>query len=162
LKVIQAERIFKYLLPSLNALRPEEILEVRDKVQDTREGFSLHLQRLSKDIEEQLSEDASAVEVSKYAQSVVETELVPDYREFERQLSAENAGFWANVLNKTKAVCEIDVPPWTPKFYAELVSRLGLAALETIEDKKTKLTNKRQAFNFMRAFEQFGQRHASD
>lgn len=156
MKAVQAEAIFTYLLPALSQLYPEEILAVREKVKDTREGFSMHLQKLSKAIERQLKNEASVPEMSNYARSVVETELIPDYREFVRQLSAEKAGFWSKVLNKVKSLFEIDSPPWSLKFLADLATKLGFTALQTVQSRKDQLSNKSQTFHFMRTLERLG------
>ncbi|MGZ8842425.1 MAG: hypothetical protein ACXW18_02105 [Pyrinomonadaceae bacterium] len=149
----EAKAVFSYLLPALNDLEPDQILEVRHKVKDTREGFSMHLQKLSKGIEERSKGNESSSEIEKWAKSVSETELIPDYREFRRQLSSKRSTRWANILDKARKVFEIDASPVTPKFYGELLTALGLAALTSSAASEDKLSNQSQAFQFMRVVE---------
>ena len=148
-KACEAKALFAYILPKTEGLLPEQILEVRAKVKDTREGFSLHLQKLSKDVEARLKGDDSLDGILEFSRSVIETQLIPDYREFVRQLSAERAGFWSKVLDAGSKALQIDAAPWTPKFYGELMKALGLTALVAQSEKKQRLTNVSQAYQFM-------------
>ncbi|MBM4043800.1 MAG: hypothetical protein FJ279_01680 [Planctomycetes bacterium] len=149
LKAIQARAIFTYFLPSLSQLRDDQILEVRRKVRDLREGFSMHLQTLSKGVEERISGGEGPEELTAYARSVVETDLIPDYREFRRQLAAEKGGFWSQVLDRAGKVFEIDTAPWTPKFYGDVLKALGFTALAYASARKESLSNRSQALQFM-------------
>lgn len=150
---VEAKITVSYLLPAMNYLGADEILEVRNKVKDTREGFSFHLQKLSKGVEDRLKGGESASEVNAWAKRVIETELIPDYREFRRQLKAEKAGFWKNVLDVTSRAFAIDAAPWTPKFYGELLKALGITALTYNAEQKERLSNRSQAFQFMSVVE---------
>jgi hypothetical protein len=158
LKAAQATGILAYLLPSLDALDTEQILAVREKVKDTREGFSMHLQRLSKQVEQALGDKQGPADVARAAQCVVETELIPDYREFRRQLAAERTGWWAHVLDGATKVLEVNAAPWTPKFYGALLEALGVSALTAAAESKERLSNRSQAFYFMKGLEDFDQR----
>src|SRR5262249_32177710 len=89
MKFLEAKSVFSYCLPKLRKLNAEQILQVRERVKDTREGFSLHLQKLSKGVEQRLRGGESDAEIEQFAKSVVETDLIPDYGEFRRQLGAE-------------------------------------------------------------------------
>lgn len=150
LKSLMASSVFKILLPNLERLHPEEILEVRNKVAATREGFSLHLQSLSAEVEKRIKEGDQLKDITRYATSVIETQLIPDYYEFKRQLSAERSGFWCNVLDKFSKVAEISSAPWTPAFYAELLKALGFSFLTGISEHKRLLSNRSQAFQFLK------------
>ena len=150
---LQAQHVFAYLVPALSGLEPEEILAVRDKVKDNREGFLMHLQKLSKEVEARIREGVHIREISEHARSVVETDLIPDYVEFRRQLEAEKAGFWARVLDKASKVMEINAPPWTPKFYGDLIGAIGLTGMEADSASKSKLSNRVQAFHFISKIE---------
>jgi hypothetical protein len=154
LKSLLAHSTFRFVLPKLSKLHPEEILKVREEVKDTREGFSMHLQSLSAEVESRLKEGDKFTDVAKYARSVVETKLIPDYFEFKRQLSAKRAGFWGRVLDKVSNVAEIDSAPWTPKFYAELVKALGFTLLSTLSERQESLSNKNQAYQFIKTVQE--------
>lgn len=153
LKSLMALSAFKFLLPQINNLHPDQILEVRNAVADTREGFSMHLQTLSKEVENRIEEGDSLADVSRYAQSVVETMLVPQYTEFRRQIAAKKAGFWGKVLDKASKFAEIDAAPWTPKFYAELINALGFTILSGVSERENTLSNRSQAHQFLNVAE---------
>lgn len=154
LKAVEARATFDYLLPAIGYLNAEEILQVREKVKDLREGFSMHLQKLSKGVEDALKGDESLNEIDRWAKSVVETELIPDYREFRRQLAAQRSGFWSKVLDATAKVFQIEAAPWTPKFYGEFLKAIGVTILTATAERKDSLSNKSQAYHFMRLVEE--------
>jgi hypothetical protein len=149
LKALQALHTFRYLVPCVGTLPPEEILTLREKLSDTREGFAMHLQTLSADVEARIAGGEDINDLSRYAQAVIETKLIPDYYEFKRQLSAERSGFWLKVIEATRKVFEVEVPPWTPKFYGEVLAALGVSFLVSTEARRESLSNRSQAFQFM-------------
>src|SRR5262249_6322909 len=126
MKFLEAKSVFSYCLPKLRKLNAEQILQVRERVKDTREGFSLHLQKLSKGVEQRLRGGESDAEIEQFAKSVVETDLIPDYGEFRRQLGAERLGNWKTVLDAAGKILSIDANPWTPKFWGEILAALGV------------------------------------
>src|SRR5262249_20727027 len=147
MKYLQATTVFSYLLPGLRGLGPDEILRIRERVKDTREGFSLHLQKLSKGVEQRLQGGEPLEEAEKFARGVVETELLPDYGEFRRQLGAERSGRWKSVLDIAGKILSIDANPVTPKFWGQVLVAAGLP-LGAAEAKKDQLSNRHQAFQF--------------
>jgi hypothetical protein len=126
---------------------------VRDKVKDLREGFSMHLQKLSRDVEDGLKSGESLDEIESWTKSVIETELIPDYREFRRQLVAERSGFWNKVLDAAAKVFQIEAVPWSPKVYGELLKAIGVTILTTTAEGEERLSNRSQAYHFMRLVE---------
>lgn len=50
-KALIAETVIRFVLPKVAALHPDQILAVRESVSATREGFALHLQQLTSNIE---------------------------------------------------------------------------------------------------------------
>jgi hypothetical protein len=152
-KTLLARELFRYLLPAIQSLEPEQILQVREKVVDTREGFSMHLQKLSAEIEKRVQGQESIDSIAQYARSLVETEIVPDYSEFRRQLAAERVGFWSNVLSKTSKVFEIREPITSPKFWGEIVAALGVPLPPLMEMKRAALTNRHLSFQFLQTIE---------
>ena len=150
LKLALAESTFSFLLPATNALEPDDILALREKVKDNREGFSMHLQKLSANVEGRVNAGDSHEDIAKYAQSVIETELIPDYTEFMRQLQAHDKANTANkVLAPLAKVLEIESPVTSIKFWAELAKIIGFDVLKGVADDES-YTNKNQALQFMR------------
>ncbi len=150
MKFLEAKSVFSYCLPKLGKLNAEQILQVREKVKDTREGFSLHLQKLSRGVEQRLRGGDSIKDIEHFALSIVETELIPDYGEFRRQLSAEHLGLWKIVLATTGKILSIDANPSTPKFWGQMLEALGVP-LDMSDGLKEELSNKTQAFQFMKS-----------
>jgi len=148
-KAAEALHTFKYLMPGLNRLHPEEILEIRLKVKHLREGFSLHLQRLSAKVESALQEDSGWEEISRIARNVIETELIPDYHEFRRLLTARRIGFWARIFNLAGQIIQINALPWKPAFWSRLPMTLGGLVAGEIKEEKERFSNANLAYRFM-------------
>lgn len=155
LKALEAKAAITYVFPTLSSLMPEEMLEIRSKVSDNREGFSMYLQELSKDIEDRLDGGESPGEVFSFVESIIETKLVPYFYEFKRQLVAERTVSGNRVLDSLGRISEIDAPFSSAKFWIELLRALGLA-IPSAAEQKERASNKSQAFQFMRTIEDFG------
>lgn len=148
-----AKSTFRYFLPRLRSLRPEDLMNLRLKTRDTREGFLMHLQKLSKGLDELAKGEASFSEVCGFAQNIVETDLIPDYREFKRQLGAMRVGRWGRVLDAGGHIAEIDAAPWTPKFWAQLLKAFGMTAIASSANSTDVYSNRYQAFQLMSTIE---------
>lgn len=146
---LEAEATFSYLLPKLRLRHPTQILELREKTADTREGFSMHLWTLSKGLAEHTNENVPVKEIARFANDMIRRELIPDFLEFRRQLEAMKADKWNKVLDAAGKVAEIDAAPWTPKFWALLLKALGITLVTSAAEQKEMLSNKYQAFKFM-------------
>lgn len=158
LKAAEASHTFKYLLPQISSLSLDEILLLRQKLKDTREGFSMHLQTLSKEVEAGINAGAQFDEISREALKIVETSLIPDYREFSKQLTFERTSFGGKVLDAAGKILEIDVAPWTPKFWGQTFKALGSIIGLFSEKEKAFRTNKEQAFRFMHFCERYSKK----
>jgi len=134
-------------------LQPDQILEVRRKVSDLREGFSMHLQSLTADIDAQLKGGESAEEIARYAQGVMETKFEPQYVEFKRQLGSVNVGKAGKVLDVMGRVFEIDASLLSPKFWVEMLKLGKLLVIGGAEELKESLSNERQAYHLMHLVE---------
>lgn len=153
LAALEAEATFSYLLPKIRTFHATQILELREKVADTREGFTMHLWKLSKGLEEHAKENTPVKEIAKYAKNLIETDLIPDYREFHRQLAATKAGRLEKFLDAAGKIVEIDAAPWTPKFLGRLLKAMGLSIVTAASEREQLLSNKYQAFQFMSEIE---------
>jgi hypothetical protein len=149
LVALEAAATFRYLLPKISTFHPTQILELRDKVKDTREGFTMHLWKLSRGLQEQANDGTSLSEIARFAESLIKTDLIPDYREFQRQLQSMRAEKWGKVLDAAGKVAEIDAAPWTPKFWALILKAIGMTALRSDSERANALSNRYQAFKFM-------------
>jgi hypothetical protein len=73
-----------------------------------------------KRLEERAWQGADLKETANFAQSLIETDLIPDFREFQRQLRAVESRKWGKVLDAAGKIVEIDAAPWSPNFWALL------------------------------------------
>ncbi len=148
-KWILAHEAFSYMIPSLNALTPGQILEVRDKVADTREGFAMHLQKLSREVEQRTSAGDSIDSIKQYARSIIETDLIPDFAEFRRQLSAERMGFWAKLLDVASKGLRLLIPAARADLAGSGFTTLSAIMSLTGERREAQNTNVRLAYQFL-------------
>lgn len=146
---LEATATFRYLLPKLHTYHPTQILELRDKIKDTREGFTLHLWKLSSGLKECAEHGVSVGEAARFAENIIRTDLIPDYREFQRQFESMRADKWGKVLDAAGRIAEIDAAPWTPKFWGMLLKAIGVTALGFKAAERELLSNRYQAFQFM-------------
>ena len=153
LVALEAEATFSYLLPKLRLYHPVQILELRERVADTREGFTMHLFKLSKGLEERAREDVPIKEIARFADDLIRSDLIPDFKQFCRQLKAMEAGRWTKVLDATGKLAEIDATPWTPKFWSLILKALGITIVTSGAELKETLSNQYQAFKFMSELE---------
>jgi hypothetical protein len=146
LVALEAKATFQYYLPKIYAHEPDLILELREKVADSRVGFCTYLLELSAGIEERIKEYASSEELEGFAEDVVQTKLRPACVELTNQLRQRAVKKGNKVVDALTDVLEIDARFASPKFLGEVLKLLGL--LDSIKD-LNELTNKYQAFKFV-------------
>jgi hypothetical protein len=143
--------LFQYYVPQLDTLNAEQILEVRDYLKDTKEGFTYYINQITDDVEQRIKSGNLTEMVA--AQKTFERKILPLYVEFRRQLAAKKTGYWANVLAASADFFKVDATPWTPKFYGELLKWLGVVLNLTAKDEEALLTNQSQAFQYLATLE---------
>ena len=149
LKSLLAEKAFRYVLPALSELHPEQILEIRRKVAGIREGFSMHLQKLTGGIDARLKGGETFAEITKYAQNVFETELEPDYVDFKKLLGAEKVAVGGKVCSIVGSIFSaVAIGHPSPLLVALGIGTDLIAKQSTDSD-----TNERQAYHFMHLVE---------
>jgi hypothetical protein len=134
-------------VPQLNALHPEQILEIRELVQETKEGFVDYIFEAVDDVEARLI-SGSVTEVEA-AQKTVERKLLPKYHEFQRQLQAQRGGFWSEVLAAGSTLLQIDATPWTPKFYGQIIEAFFGPLGNIAEAEAEARSNANQAYQYL-------------
>ena len=157
-KAVMAETVISYLLPQMSALQPDEIIELRSALSSTREGFSMHLQSLTAKINEAILSDEPLSKIEPFAKGLVETTLLPDYYEFKRQILARASKFGDKVIDAAGKILEIDVAPWTPKFYGDLLKAVRGLFTSGMEELNESRSNQRQAYNFMKTIDESASR----
>lgn len=148
-KWLMAHEAFAYFVLSLTELTSEQILEVRDEVADTREGFAMHLQKLSRETERRSSAGDPLDTIKAHARSIIETDLIPDFMEFRRQLSAKRAGFWCKLLDVAAKSVRLLVPMTQPELAGSGFATLSAIMAITCERRGDRNTNVGLAFQFL-------------
>jgi hypothetical protein len=151
--------LFEYRFPELQGLTAEQIVEVRDYIKDTKEGFVDYIFQTVDDVEARLKSGDKSEEGA--ARKTVERKLVPWYDELCRQLKSKKAGFWANVLAAGAKFLKIDATPWTPKFYGDLFEIFG-SMDEVTKAKAEAQSNASQAFQYLARMESNIMKASSD
>jgi hypothetical protein len=146
------QTLFRFQVPRVADLHPDEILEVRAYLKDSKEGFVDLMFELTDDIESRLrSGDSSELAA---ATKTVERKLLPKYREFRRQLNAKKMGFWSKVLARGAKFLQIDAAPWTPKFYGSILEGLFGTLDDAAQDDEKRYTREGQAFQYLARLEE--------
>lgn len=139
--------LFQLQIPQLQALTAEQVLEVRDYLQDTKEGFKDYIYTMVDDVEKRLKNgDKFELEA---AQKIAERKILTSYDEFCRQLKAKKTGFWSKVLVSGGKFLQIDAAPWVPKFWGGLIGALFGSVDEAEKRAEEAQKNKSQAFQYL-------------
>jgi hypothetical protein len=136
--------LFSYQIPKLQSLHPEQILEVREELQDTKEGFVDYIFELSDDIAGRIKNGSSAEDA---ARETVQRKLLPKYHEFRRQIEMKRTGFWSSVLVAGGKFMAIDATPLSPKFWGEIFQAVFGTFAEQAQIEA--MSNATQAFQYV-------------
>jgi hypothetical protein len=151
IKAIAAKTLFRFVLPRISELAPEEILDLREKLSDFRAGFSYHLQSLCGEIFEAIRSGANMGEVTAHASALVEIKILPDLHEYQSQLSARRTRSGERILDTVGRVLRIEASPWTPRFFGDVLEAVAPGLLEANVEREARASNKGQALQFLAA-----------
>jgi hypothetical protein len=108
LTAILADECIRIVLPQCEAIRPSELLEVREALSDQLVPFRMSMQRLTKELRAALSTDAELPDVWREARFVAESEVQPAVHELARRVKQEKDRLLSRVFGK--------VVSWIPFF----------------------------------------------
>src|SRR5262249_13319839 len=91
-----ATSLFRYRVPYLSALSPDQIFEARDRLKEFKEGFTDLVFSATDDVLTRLKAGEQSEAIA--ADKTVTRKLKPLLDELARQLGEKENGFWANVL----------------------------------------------------------------
>ena len=151
LLALEAQCTFQYLVPKLATLHATQILEVREKVKDTREGFTMHLRELSYGLLDRLRDSAELADIKYFADNLINNKLIPTFKEFERQVKAEAATRRGIILDAANDVITIEVPTLPVRYDPLGFLSFGGMAPSSGSERMGELSNQRQAFRFMQS-----------
>jgi len=143
--------LFSYQFPQIATLPAERILELRHFLSREREGFVAYLNSLTEEVERYSKEGPGWEETA--ARKLVERKIVPQFLEFRRCLESKSASFWSNVLAAGAKFMQIDVSPWTPKFYFALLEAITGSISERGKFEEQSKSNAGQAFQYLAKLE---------
>jgi hypothetical protein len=144
--------LFQYQVPQLQILNAEQILEVREYLKDTKEGFRYYINEMTDDVERRIQEhNLSDLEAS---QKTFERKIQPQYEEFRRKLAAKKTGFWSKIAVAGGKFLQVNAAPWTPAFWGAVLEMFGVSLDEfSKSEQENFLSNKSQAFNYIATLE---------
>src|SRR5262249_443487 len=143
----------------LGRLRPDEILEVRDRLRDLKEGFADYVATQLDDVQQRLK--SGDPDLLTAAGETVEGRLVPWYHEMKRQVGDQRTGFWAKNAAMSGKFLQIDAAPWTPKFYGGVLEMFGAKIGEAAKFESESRSNASCAFQFLSRLEHETSRRAT-
>ncbi|MFC6047171.1 hypothetical protein ACFPYM_04910 [Methylobacterium hispanicum] len=136
--------------PQLAALKPEQILEVREFTGSYRDGFRAYLAELADDVEAKTKDGYSLDQSGKI---VFERKVEPKLLEEIRQSIPCKIAWWADLLKKSFAIggnaVTICAAPWSAGNYTKLSENMGDFVKAIAVPLKEKRSNKGQAFQFI-------------
>lgn len=139
-------------IPVLTSLNSDQILEIKEKVKDSKLGYQQYLNQLADDIEQRILSGNENELVA--ARKTAERKVIPEYENYLKQITAKEFGFGTKVLSAGGKFLQVDAAPWTPKFWGAIIecfsSILGHAA---DRDKDSYLSNEKQAFCYLATLE---------
>jgi hypothetical protein len=148
-----ARTVFSLVIPNLEKLSPDQVIDLRQKVREPREGFRDHLIELIDDVEHRLQ--GGSVTESIAALETIKHKVMPSFDEYQRKLLAQETGFWSEVAVRGAKFLQVDASPWTPKFYGAILELLFGNVVDASKLDRAELNNKSQAFQYMGALKEF-------
>lgn len=124
-------------------LGPKELLKLRKKYADEREGLMYYMDELSNSVRQHLRDGASPDEA---AIRSLESELLPKIREFKKQKSLT---IKQRFLKYIKGFANIDAALWSPKFFYQFSKAALGVANDMASDKTMDATNRMQSFRLL-------------
>jgi len=97
---ILAEECVNILVPSCREVSPEEILEIRQTLNDLLIPFRISLQRLSKDLRDAINSNMNINEIRREAKFIVESQVEPAVFELKKRIETANSKLFNKVFGK--------------------------------------------------------------
>jgi hypothetical protein len=144
-----AKNLFRYVLPQVVDLHPEEILRLREQTKENRAGFSLYVTSLISDFALQFASGADLSDLSHKIDFIVTTKIAPELNEFEKKLASTRTVRGTKLLDAASRILQIEAAPWTPKFIGSVIQAVFPNILPSEEERRERNTNKYQAMQFM-------------
>jgi hypothetical protein len=148
-----SEAAFKLVLPVVSNIPVDDIMELRLRTEEFREGFRSYIQSISLDARQLATAGAPITEIRRYCEELVSTQLSPLLAEHQRQLSALQAQKVAGKFEILSKFLEIETGPWAPKFWTELFKILSSSANVTSTELIEKKSNLNLTLNLLRLVE---------
>lgn len=139
-------------IPMLASLNADQILELREKVQDAKQGYRQYINQLTDDVEGRvLSGHSTEFDA---ARKTAERKVIPAYEEYLKQLKATEAGLGAKLLAAGGKFLQVDAAPWTPKFWGAILECFSTVIGSAAEqNREAYLSNEKQAFHYLATVE---------
>ncbi|CTQ58133.1 hypothetical protein [Roseibium album] len=150
INAILSEAAFQVVLPVISRIAVDDIMELRLRTEDFREGFRTYIQSISLEARQMASAGEDITEVRRYCRDLVSTQLTPLLAEHQRQLSALKTQKVAGNFEIISKFLEIETGPWAPKFWTELFKILSSSTNETAAELTNRKSNLNLTLNLLR------------
>ena len=97
---ILAQECVKIMIPDCRVATPQEILEIREKLNDTLIPFRLSLQKLSKDLRKALDSNVDIEQIHQEAKFIAESSIEPAVYELRRNIEKSDSKIFNKVFGK--------------------------------------------------------------
>lgn len=104
-----------FVIPPMNKICDEDILEVREKLKNELIPFRASMLSLCPIIRNGIESNAGIVELNREAKYIAETKVYPALSELQRRLEFENSKFWKRILFKGGSILPSMVINWATK-----------------------------------------------
>ena len=145
------DAIFQLKIPQLKTLNAEQILEVRYKLRNFKEGFTDYVIRLTNDVEALLQSGETSELVA--AQKIAERYFETDYRQIRRQIEPLKIMFGGSILAAGGAFFLTAAVQTTPALLAALAVLYGTVLKDFWQTEVADSANDKQAFKFIAKLE---------
>jgi len=99
LAALLAMKSIEIVLPSVNAVQPELILEARDRLSDLLPQFWGAMLRLSKELRSRIDDGMDNIQLLRECQDLVDTDVRPALVELQRKMEMEKGNWFYRILS---------------------------------------------------------------
>lgn len=149
LKSLIAERSIRLQIPNAIEIDVDQIMVWREKTEETREGFSAHMQKLVFDVMPTSERDRSLPSFRNEVELIVETKVLPSLSEFQRQLDALALKDNSRLTKIATEISDIEASVFSPSFWLKALDKMGMFKLLDEEETRRAYTNHNQAMHFL-------------
>lgn len=135
-------------IPMLSTLNADQILSLRTRVKDVKQGYRQYLNQLTDELEKRI--DLAKPDELNTARKLAERKVIPEYENYVRHLKDAEMSVGAKLLQAGSKFLQVDAAPWTPKFWGAILEFFSTVISSKAEENRAAyLSNEKQAFHYL-------------